>query len=167
MLVLVSENILDDLLVFCTILLVLQLRSWTHWLGGDNIFLSLHLGGGVRILYKKQVHNKTSVVNNPVWGANSCRFFIWGALPPAPCPPSATCLLYRCMWHTGPFLQWGAGGCHTPADKCSVGKLPNLPFLLAKLFTFLCLCNIRRRIICCSVTVSSLIRYVFPRNLLM
>ena len=53
---------------------------------GGNIFLSPHLGGA-RTLYKKQVHNKNYVVNNPVGGANPCRFFHLGALPPSPRAP--------------------------------------------------------------------------------
>ena len=57
----------------------LQPRSWTHWPGGQYL-PSLHLGGG-RILYKKQVHNKT-FLSMILWGANSCN--IWGALPPVP-----------------------------------------------------------------------------------
>ena len=57
-------------------------------LGGGNIFLSPHLGVAI-ILYKKQVPNKNSVVNNPMGGKFMLAFSFGGI---APLPPAATCL---------------------------------------------------------------------------
>ena len=58
-------------------------------------------------------------------------------------------------------------GVSHPLDKCSVGKSPNLPFLLAHVFTFMYFWNIRRRIRCCGVMESSLISYIYTWNLFM
>ena len=45
---------------------------------------------------------------------------------------------YEVLCHllTGPYLEWGAGVSHY-SDKHSVGKSPNLQFLLASLFNLL------------------------------
>ena len=66
-------------------------------LGGTISYFPLTLGGA-RILCKKQVHSKHSVVKNPVMGGGQIHvgFFIWEALPPAP--------LQLCAWCTMVFI---------------------------------------------------------------
>ena len=70
------------------------------------------------------------------------------------------------LWEPSPFLQWDAGGCHTPRQMlCRL--ITKFATSVSKCFYFLYLWNISRRIRWCGVTKSSLICYIYQWNLLM